>query len=74
MDLRDALTDLEPLLSLIGSVCVIAGTIFVVIQLHMNARQAASNTAFELIGKVTDPSFPARQATPLRGGREVRSR
>ncbi len=35
------LTDLEPLLGLIGSICVIAGTVFVVIQLRMNARQAA---------------------------------
>jgi hypothetical protein len=61
VDLRAELTDLEPLLSLIGSICVIAGTIFVVIQLRMNARQAASSTAFELIGKVTDPSFPARR-------------
>jgi hypothetical protein len=61
VDLRAVITDLEPLLSLVGSVCVIAGTIFVVIQLRMNARQAASTTAFDLIAKVTDPSFPVRR-------------
>lgn len=55
------LTELQPLLSLIGSVCVIAGTVFVVIQLRINARQAASRTAFDLIGKITDPSFPVRR-------------
>ena len=61
MDLKAVLTDLEPLLSLIGSICVIAGTVFVVIQLRMNAKQSASGTAFDLIGRVTDPSFPVRR-------------
>ena len=55
------LTDLQPWLSLIGSISVVAGTIFVVIQLRINARQAASRTAFDLVGKVTDPSFPVRR-------------
>jgi hypothetical protein len=55
------LTELQPWLSLIGSICVVAGTVFVVVQLRINARQAASRTAFDLVGKVTDPSFPARR-------------
>ncbi len=57
MDLQAVMTDLEPLLSLIGSICLVAGTVFVVVQLRMNAKQAASSTAFDLIGKVTDATF-----------------
>ena len=61
MDLKAVMTDLEPLLSLIGSICLVAGTVFVVVQLRMNAKQAASSTAFDLIGKVTDATFPVRR-------------
>jgi hypothetical protein len=61
MDLKSLVSDLEPWLTFIGSLCVIAGTVFVVIQLRMNAKQAASATAFGVISSVTDPSFPARR-------------
>ena len=61
MDLGALMTDLEPWLSVIGSLCVIVGTVFVVIQLRMNAKQAASATAFGVISSVTDPSFAARR-------------
>ena len=61
MDLKAVMTDLEPLLSLIGSICLVAGTVFVVVQLRMNAKQAASSTAFDLISKVTDATFPVRR-------------
>ena len=55
------LTELEALLRLISPIGVILSAIFVVIQLRINARQARSRTAFDLIGKVVDPSFPARR-------------
>ena len=55
------LTDIQPLLTFIGSLSVIAGTVFVVVQLRINARQAAARTAFDLIGRITDPSFPVRR-------------
>src|SRR5205085_8897980 len=63
MDLDALVSELEPWLSAIGSLCVIVGTVFVVIQLRMNAKQAASATAFGVIASVTDPSFAARRAT-----------
>jgi hypothetical protein len=62
MDLKSWMSDLEPWLSLIGSLCVVVGTVFVVIQLRMNAKQAASATAFGVISSVTDSSFAARRA------------
>jgi hypothetical protein len=61
MDPSALMTELEPWLSVIGSLCVIVGTVFVVVQLRMNAKQAASATAFGVISSVTDPSFPARR-------------
>ena len=61
MDLKLVLADLQPYLALIGSISVIAGTIFVVLQLRINARQAKARTAFDLVGKVIDPSFPIRR-------------
>jgi hypothetical protein len=61
VDLGELMTELDPWLSVIGSLCVIIGTFFVVIQLRMNAKQAASATAFGVISSVTDPSFPARR-------------
>jgi len=54
-------TDLESLLRTISSIAVIAGTIFVVLQLRLNAKMVRSRNAFDLIGKVVDPSFPARR-------------
>ena len=46
---------------MIGPIAVIAGTILVVLQLRVNARNARSRNAFDLIGKVIDPSFPFRR-------------
>jgi hypothetical protein len=68
-------TDTESFLSAISSIAVIAGAIFVVFQLRQNSKQIAqqektlkamsaanrSNDAFQLIGKVVDPSFPGRR-------------
>jgi len=56
-----SLADLESALSTISSVTVIVGAIFVIIQLRLTAREVTSSNAFELIGKVIDPSFPARR-------------
>jgi len=40
---------------------VIAGTILVVLQLRVNAKNVRSRNAFDLIAKVIDPSFPRRR-------------
>jgi hypothetical protein len=40
---------------------VIAGTILVVLQLRVNARNVKSRNAFDLISRVIDPSFPRRR-------------
>ena len=61
MELSFAVTNVESLLRAISSIAVIAGTIFVVLQLRLNARTARARNAFDLIGKVVDPSFPARR-------------
>ncbi len=74
-DLSFSTASLESFLSAISSIAVIAGAIFVVFQLRQNARQIRqhektieamsaanrSHNAFELIGKVVDPSFPVRR-------------
>ncbi len=52
---------IESLLRIISPLAVIVGTILVVLQLKVNARQARARNAFDLIGKVIDPSFPARR-------------
>lgn len=68
-------SDLESFLSAISSIAVIAGAVFVVFQLRQNAKQIEqhertleamsaanrSRNAFDLIGKVIDPSFPVRR-------------
>ena len=68
-------TGIETFLSAISSIGVIAGAIFVVFQLRQNGKQIKqqektlkamsaankSNDAFQLIGKVVDPSFPGRR-------------
>ena len=61
MDLGALMTDLEPWLSVIGSLCVIVGTVFVVIRAEDEREQAASATAFGVISSVTHPSFAARR-------------
>ena len=40
---------------------MIAGTILVVLQLRVNAKNVRSRNAFDLIAKVIDPSFPRRR-------------
>ena len=40
---------------------MIAGTILVVLQLRVNAKNVRSRNAFDLIAKVVDPSFPYRR-------------
>jgi hypothetical protein len=61
MDFSFSVTNLESLLKTISSIAVIAGTFFVVLQLRLNAKMVRSRNAFDLIGKVIDPSFPARR-------------
>lgn len=46
---------------IVGAVAVTIGTVLVVLQLRVNAKQARARNAFDLIGKVIDPSFPARR-------------
>ena len=40
---------------------MIAGTILVVLQLRVNAKNVRSRNAFDLVGKVIDPSFAHRR-------------
>ena len=40
---------------------MIAGTILIVLQLRVNAKNVRSRNAFDLIAKVIDPSFPHRR-------------
>ena len=61
MDFSFSVADLESFLKTISSIAVIAGTVFVVLQLRVNAKQVRSRNAFDLIGKVVDPSFPVRR-------------
>ena len=61
MDFSFSVTNLESLIRTISSIMVITGTILVVLQLRVNAKQARSRNAFDLIGKVIDPSFPVRR-------------
>ena len=55
------MADIERILPFISPIAVIAGTILVVLQLRVNAKQARARTAFDLIGRVIDPSFPVRR-------------
>src|SRR5262245_49995316 len=55
------MTDIEAVLRTIGAGAVIVGTILVVLQLRVNARNVRSRNAFDLIARVTDPSFPHRR-------------
>ena len=55
------MTEIESILRLIGAAAVIAGTILVVLQLRVNARNVKSRNAFDLITKVIDPSFARRR-------------
>jgi hypothetical protein len=55
------MTEIEPILRAIGAIAVIAGTVLVVLQLRVNAKNVRSRNAFDLIAKVIDPSFPRRR-------------
>lgn len=61
MDVPFSMAELESFLKIIGGFSVIVGTVLVVLQLRVNAKQARSRNAFDLIGKVIDPSFPVRR-------------
>lgn len=61
MDFSFSVTDVESFLKTISSIAVIAGTVFVVLQLRLNAKMVRSRNAFDLIGKVVDPTFPVRR-------------
>jgi hypothetical protein len=56
-----SLSGIEQIFRIISPLAVICGTILVVLQLRVNAKQARSRNAFDLIGKVIDPSFAARR-------------
>ena len=55
------MTEIELILRTIGAIAVIAGTILVVLQLRVNARNVRSRNAFDLIARVIDPTFPHRR-------------
>ena len=55
------MAEIETILPFISPIAVIVGTILVVLQLRVNAKQARARSAFDLIGKVIDPSFPVRR-------------
>ena len=49
------MTEIESILRTIGASAVIAGTILVVLQLRVNAKNVRSRNAFDLVAKVIDP-------------------
>ena len=53
--------EIESILRTVGAFTVIAGTILVVLQLRVNAKNVRSRNAFDLISKVIDPSFLHRR-------------
>jgi hypothetical protein len=55
------MAEIEPVLRAIGAIAVIVGTILVVLQLRVNAKNVRSRNAFDLVAKVIDPSFPRRR-------------
>ena len=61
MDISFSMAGLESFLKIIGGFSVIVGTVLVVLQLRVNAKQARARSAFDLIGKVIDPSFAVRR-------------
>jgi hypothetical protein len=48
-------------LSAISSIAVIAGAVFIVLQLRHNAKEMKSDVALTLLEKITDESFPRRR-------------
>jgi hypothetical protein len=55
------MAETESVLRIIGAFAVIVGTILVVLQLRVNAKNVRSRNAFDLVAKVIDPSFPRRR-------------
>src|SRR3954470_1199673 len=55
------MTEIESILRGIGLIAVIAGTILVVLQVRVHAKNVRSRNAFDLITKVIDPSFARRR-------------
>lgn len=55
------MSEIESILRTIGAFTVIAGTIVVVLQLRVNAKNVRSRNAFDLVSKVIDPSFARRR-------------
>jgi glycine/D-amino acid oxidase-like deaminating enzyme len=55
------MTEIESILRGIGLIAVIAGTVLVVLQVRVHAKNVRSRNAFDLIAKVIDPSFPHRR-------------
>jgi hypothetical protein len=55
------MTEIESILRAIGLIAVIAGTVLVVLQVRVHAKNVRSRNAFDLIAKVIDPSFPHRR-------------
>ena len=55
------MAEIEQFFRTIGAMAVIAGTILVVLQLRVNAKNVRSRNAFDLISRVIDPSFPHRR-------------
>lgn len=60
-DIASRIGELESILRTIGAFAVIAGTILVVLQLRVNAKNVRSRNAFDLVSKVIDPSFARRR-------------
>src|SRR3954471_8425668 len=55
------MTEIESILRGIGLIAVMAGTVLVVLQVRVHAKNVRSRNAFDLIAKVIDPSFPHRR-------------
>jgi hypothetical protein len=50
------MTEIESTLRAVGLIAVIAGTVLVVLQVRVHAKNVRSRNAFDLIAKVIDPS------------------
>ena len=61
MDVPFTMAQVESSLKILGGFSVIWGSIFVVLQLRLNAKQAKARSAFDLLGKIIDPTFPKRR-------------
>ena len=55
------MSEIESALRIFGGLAVFAGTILVVLQLRVNAKNVRSRNAFDLLARVIDPSFAQRR-------------